>query len=160
MHHYRCQNVYISATASERLVDTLDSPPYNSPMPQLSSTGRLLMDANDMTNALTHPRPEVPFAHVGDDTIIASTQLAEIFKNSFQKPKSPELTKTCRFNTTVFDFSHAASVSDGVTTTNPYKNNKQHTITSEGGHTNDGPGSISEGAGTNAKYSPQKFVTR
>jgi hypothetical protein len=27
MHHYICQNVYISATASERIVDTLDSPP-------------------------------------------------------------------------------------------------------------------------------------
>jgi hypothetical protein len=24
MHHYRCQNVYISATASERIVDTLE----------------------------------------------------------------------------------------------------------------------------------------
>jgi hypothetical protein len=30
----------------------------------------------------------------------------------------------------------------------------QHTITSEGGHTNDGPGSISEGGGTNTKSSP------
>jgi hypothetical protein len=27
MHHYICQNVYISATASERIVDTLESPP-------------------------------------------------------------------------------------------------------------------------------------
>jgi hypothetical protein len=27
MHHYRCQNVYISSTASERIVDTLDFPP-------------------------------------------------------------------------------------------------------------------------------------
>jgi hypothetical protein len=29
MHHYRCQNVYISATASERIVDTLKFPPHN-----------------------------------------------------------------------------------------------------------------------------------
>jgi hypothetical protein len=62
-------------------------------MPQLSSTGRLLMAANDMTNALKHPNPEVPFAHVGDDTITALTQLAAIFKNKFQKPKAPELTQ-------------------------------------------------------------------
>jgi hypothetical protein len=27
MHHYRCQHVYISATSSERIVDTLDPPP-------------------------------------------------------------------------------------------------------------------------------------
>jgi hypothetical protein len=35
MYHYRCQNVYISATASERTVDTLEFFPHNSPMPQL-----------------------------------------------------------------------------------------------------------------------------
>jgi hypothetical protein len=82
MHHYRCQNVYISATASERIVDTLEFFPHNSPMPQFSSTDRLVMADNDMTNALQHPHPEVQFAHVGDDTITALTQLAEIFKNS------------------------------------------------------------------------------
>jgi hypothetical protein len=38
MHHYRCQNVYISATASERIVDTLEFFPHNYQMPQLSST--------------------------------------------------------------------------------------------------------------------------
>jgi hypothetical protein len=27
MHHYRCQHVYISSTSSERIVDTLESPP-------------------------------------------------------------------------------------------------------------------------------------
>jgi hypothetical protein len=50
------------------------------------------MAANDMTNALEHPHPEVQFAHVGDDTITALTQLAKIFENKFSKPKSPELT--------------------------------------------------------------------
>jgi hypothetical protein len=35
MHHYRCQNVYISSTASERIVDTLEFSPHNSPMPQI-----------------------------------------------------------------------------------------------------------------------------
>jgi predicted RNase H-like nuclease len=54
-------------------------------MPQLSSTDRLLMAANDMSNALQNSHPEVPFAHVGDDTISALTALAEIFKLKFQK---------------------------------------------------------------------------
>jgi hypothetical protein len=36
MHHYRCQNVYISSTASERIVDTLEFFPHNYQMPQLS----------------------------------------------------------------------------------------------------------------------------
>jgi hypothetical protein len=61
-------------------------------MTQLSSTDRLIMAANNMANALKHPHPEVPFSHVGDDTITALTQLADIFKNRFKKPKSPELT--------------------------------------------------------------------
>jgi hypothetical protein len=52
IHHYRCQNVYISATASERIVDTLEFFPHNYQMPQLSSTDRLLMAAKDMTDAL------------------------------------------------------------------------------------------------------------
>jgi hypothetical protein len=85
MHHYRCQNVYISATASEHIVDTLEFFPHNSPMPQLSSTDRLIMAANDMTNALKHPDPEVPFAHVRDDTITSLIRLAEIFKTNFKK---------------------------------------------------------------------------
>jgi hypothetical protein len=91
MHHYRCQNVYISATASECIVDTLEFFPHNSPIPQLSSTDRLVMAANDMSNALKNPHPEVPFAQVVDDTISALTKLAEIFKNKFQKVQAPGL---------------------------------------------------------------------
>jgi hypothetical protein len=43
------------------------------------------MAANDMTNALKHPDPEVPFAHVRDDTITSLIRLAEIFKTNFKK---------------------------------------------------------------------------
>jgi hypothetical protein len=91
MHHYRCQNVYISATASERIVDTLEFYPHNFQMPQLSSTDRLIMAANDISNALKNPHPEVPFSHIWDDTITALTTLAEIFKNKFQKVHIPGL---------------------------------------------------------------------
>jgi hypothetical protein len=79
MHHYRCQNVYISTTASERLVDTLELFPHNYHMPQLLSTDRLLMAANNMTDALQNPHPEAPFASVRDDTIEALTDLAAFF---------------------------------------------------------------------------------
>jgi hypothetical protein len=85
MHQYRCQNVYISATASERIMDTLEFTPHNYQMSQLSSTDRLLMAANDMTDALQNPHPEVPFTHVGDDTISALTELANIFKFKLRK---------------------------------------------------------------------------
>jgi hypothetical protein len=82
MHHYRCQNVYISSTASERIVDILEFFPHNYLMPQISSTDRLLMAANGMADALKHLQLEVPFAQVGDTTITVLTQLAtKSFKN-------------------------------------------------------------------------------
>jgi hypothetical protein len=52
MHHYRCQNVYIAATVSQRIVDTLEFFPHNYQMSQLPSTDRLLMAAKDMTDTL------------------------------------------------------------------------------------------------------------
>jgi hypothetical protein len=42
-----------------------------------------------MTDALQNPHPEVPFARVGDDTISALADLAEIFKLKFQQTPSP-----------------------------------------------------------------------
>jgi hypothetical protein len=63
---------------------TLKFFPHNYQMPQLSSTDRMLMAANDMSNALQHLHPEVPFTHIGDDTISALTALAEIFKLKFE----------------------------------------------------------------------------
>jgi hypothetical protein len=89
MHHYRCHNVYISSTASERIVITLEIFPHNSQMPQLSSTDRLLMADNAMADALKHPHPEVPFTQVGDDTVSELAQLAIIFKNKIKKPSGP-----------------------------------------------------------------------
>jgi hypothetical protein len=90
MHHYRCQNVYISTTASDRIVDTLEFFPHNYQMPQLSSTDRLLMAAKDMTDAFQNPHPDVPFSSVWDDTIAALTDLAAIFKLKLQHAPSPE----------------------------------------------------------------------
>jgi hypothetical protein len=78
IHHYRCQNVYILATVSEHIVDTLEVFPHNYQMPQLSSTDRLLMAANDMTDTLQNPHPEFPFASVGDDTISALAELTAV----------------------------------------------------------------------------------
>jgi hypothetical protein len=89
MHHDRCQNVYISTTASERIVDTLEFFPNNYQMQQLSSTDRLLMAAKDMTDALQNTHTEVPFASVGDDTKAALTDLAAIFKLKIQQTMSP-----------------------------------------------------------------------
>jgi hypothetical protein len=89
MHHCQCQNVYILATVSERIVDTLEFFPHNYQMPQLSSTDRLLMAAKDMTDALQNPHPGIPFARVGDDTISALADLARIFKLKLRQTPSP-----------------------------------------------------------------------
>jgi hypothetical protein len=89
MHQYQCQNVYISATASERIVDTLKLFPHNYQMPQLSSTNRLLVAAKDMTEALQNHHPEVPFPRVGDDTISALADLAKNFKLKLRQTPSP-----------------------------------------------------------------------
>jgi hypothetical protein len=91
MHHYRCQNVYISATASEGIIDTIKFFPHNFQMPQLSSTYILIMAANDMSNALKNPHPEVPFSYIGDDTITALTTRAKKLKNKIQKVQIPRL---------------------------------------------------------------------
>jgi hypothetical protein len=91
MHHYRCQNVYISTTVSERIVDTLEFFPHNYQMPQLSSTDRLIMAAKYMTDAIQHPHPEVPFARIGDDTISALAELADSFKLKLQQAPPPTL---------------------------------------------------------------------
>jgi hypothetical protein len=89
MHHYWCQNVYISARASERIVDTLEFFPHNYQMPRLSSTDRLIMAAKDMTDDLQNPHTDVPFTEVVDDTISALTALAEIFKLKVHKRQTP-----------------------------------------------------------------------
>jgi hypothetical protein len=86
---YRYKNVYITSTAIDRMVDTLEFFPHNSQMPQISSTDRLLMAFHDMTDALKHPHPDVPFYTIGYDTMMALTTLAVIFKNRYKKPSAP-----------------------------------------------------------------------
>jgi hypothetical protein len=91
MHHYRCQNVYISSTASEHIVDTLEFFPHTYQMPKLSPTDRLVVAAKHMMDALQNPHPEVPFTRIGDDTISALAELAAIFKLKLQQTPPPTL---------------------------------------------------------------------
>jgi hypothetical protein len=91
MHHCRCQNMYISSTANERIVDTLEFFPHNYQMPKLSLTDRLIMAAKDMTDALQNPKLEVPFAQIGDGTVSALAELAAIFKLKLRQAPPPTL---------------------------------------------------------------------
>jgi hypothetical protein len=58
------------------------------PMPQMSSSDRILMAAQDTTDALTHPHQDVPFATIVDDTITSLATLLEIFTKKFRKPEA------------------------------------------------------------------------
>jgi hypothetical protein len=57
-------------------------------MPQISSSERILMDAQDMIDALKHPHPDVPFATIGDDTITTLATLSEIMTKKITKPEA------------------------------------------------------------------------
>jgi hypothetical protein len=54
-------------------------------MTQMSSSDRILMSNQDMTDDLRHPDPDVPYAIIRDDTITALTTLLEIFTRKFTK---------------------------------------------------------------------------
>jgi hypothetical protein len=62
-------------------------------MPKISSMDRLLMVANDMTDASKHPHPYVQFATIGGDTITALPRLETLFENKLEKLLAPELSQ-------------------------------------------------------------------
>jgi hypothetical protein len=158
MHHYRCQNVYISTTASERIVDTLEFFPHNYQMPKLSSTDRLLVAAKDMTDAFQNPHPDVPFASVSDATIAALTDLAAIFKLKLQQAPSPvprDSSLACKSRSTPkphslinpnLELVHDQQAANEITDNNSHSRHPHCAITSEGGHTSDTTSFTSEGA--------------
>jgi hypothetical protein len=141
MHHYRCQDIYISSTANERIVDTLKFFPHNYQMSQISSNDRLIMAATDMTDALQNPHPEVPFTQIGDDTISAIAELAAIFKLKLQQtpaatlPAAPlkVLQRPCLAESS--NSLLASTMTNEITDSNSHTRHNQRAITSEGGHT-------------------------
>jgi hypothetical protein len=56
-------------------------------MPQMSSFDRILMAAQDITDALKHPHPDVSFATIGDYTITSLTTFSDIFTRKFTEPE-------------------------------------------------------------------------
>jgi hypothetical protein len=144
MHHYRCQNVYISSTASERIVDTLEFFPHNYQMLQLLSTDRLIMAAKDTTDALQNPHPEVPFTRVGDDTISALAELAAIFQTQITSNSTSNASicaseghstpMPCRIIQSNLSISHATTATHEITYNNSHTRHHQCAITSEGCH--------------------------
>jgi hypothetical protein len=162
MHHYQCQNVYISSTASERIVDTLEFFPHTYQMPQLSSTARLIMAAKDMKDALQNPHPEVPSAHVGDGYNF-QTQVTTNSTSHASSCASHGQTSHmhCRIIQSNLSFSHVPATSNEITYNNSHTRHNQRAITSEGGHTKDAQPITSEGAHSlTESLSPQPVPKR
>jgi hypothetical protein len=146
MHHYRFQNVYISTTASKRIVGTLEFFPHNYQMRQSSLTDRLLMAAKDMTDAFQNPHPEVPFAIVGDDTVKALADLAAIFNLKLQQAQSRPTTKPHSLINPNIELAHVQQAANEFTDDNSHSRHPRCAITTEGGHTLHTMSLTSEGA--------------
>jgi hypothetical protein len=85
MHHYRCYNVFIWGTKSERIADTLAWFPTRVNMPTISSLDMVRAAANDLVKALLHPSAGSPLAPTTDSETAALKQLAEIFRDCTQR---------------------------------------------------------------------------
>ena len=69
----------------------------------MSSTDRLLMAAQDITDDLKHPHTDVPFATIGEDTISALAILSDIFTKKFKKGSAPVVPTEANKNTRTRD---------------------------------------------------------
>jgi hypothetical protein len=94
-------------------------------MPQMSSTDRILMAAQYMTDALKHTHPDVPFATIWDDTIAALEKMSEIFTRKFKKhEKTDPTSKPEKLHGIQWDVAPEASIlsppiQNHITITNP-----------------------------------------
>jgi hypothetical protein len=89
--HYRCYEIYITATGGTRFADTVEFFPTHCPMPATSSADVAISAAQDLIQALQHPQPAAPFAPVGDTQLAALRTLAEIFATASQAPTQTPL---------------------------------------------------------------------
>jgi hypothetical protein len=63
--HYRCYQVYVTTTRSQRTADTVEFFPTNVSMPKTSSSDRATFAALDLVDALQNPAPAAPFPNFG-----------------------------------------------------------------------------------------------
>jgi hypothetical protein len=81
MHHYRCHRVWIKATQSERIADTLEWFPAVIPMPTGSSSDRILAAAADLAQAINRATSTTANTTTTTETRAALEQLTTMFAN-------------------------------------------------------------------------------
>jgi hypothetical protein len=161
MHHYRCQNVYISATASERIEDTLEFCPQNYQMTQLSCTDRFQMHCNtrirryrSLTSEMT---PSLRSQHWRKFS--NSNRKSSHSHNSSSSCQGHSTNKPHRIIQSNIEFCRAPAASNEITDNNSRSRHNQHAITSEGGHTNVESAFTPEGAKTLTKSCSPQLVS-
>ena len=80
--HYRCYRIYVTTTAGERDVETVEFFPTQSKMPNTSSADAAIIAAQELIHALQNPAPATPFANMGNDRLQALRHLAQIFHSA------------------------------------------------------------------------------
>jgi hypothetical protein len=80
--------VYITKTRSERVVETVESPPIEVPLPFTSSNELATQAAKQLMHALLNPQPAGPFCQVGDEEMLALARLAAIFEGALPTRKT------------------------------------------------------------------------
>jgi hypothetical protein len=71
LEHYRCYDVYISKTRSERVVETVDFFPTEIPLPFPASRELATQTAKQVMHALLNTKPAGPFCQVSDEQMLA-----------------------------------------------------------------------------------------
>jgi hypothetical protein len=87
--HYRCHRVYVTKTRAERIAKTVEFFPHNWKVPEVSPAHAATQAAQDLTEALLNPAPNVPFATVGATQRQALRQLAAIFEKLTTSKSTP-----------------------------------------------------------------------
>jgi hypothetical protein len=98
LEHYRCYTVYITKTRSERVVQAVDFPPTEVPLPFPSSKELASRAAKKLTHALLNPQPAGPFCQVGDEKMLALQRLAAIFEGALPARKKDTTSPLFKIN--------------------------------------------------------------
>jgi hypothetical protein len=91
--HYRCYRVYATATASERISDTVEFFPEHTKLPYCSSADAAVLAAKQLIAALKYPVAAAPIAPIGTHQLAALEQLANIFNTAIATKDPAAATK-------------------------------------------------------------------
>lgn len=87
LEHYRCYRIWINATRSTRICDTVAWLPTKVPMPTASSVDYILTGIQDIVQALQHPSPNSPLAPLTDSQSNSLRTVMDILHKAASPPQ-------------------------------------------------------------------------